>query len=174
MPQTPQDISKLFAYNRWANARTLEPVSMLTAEEYGRTLGGSFPSVKETLAHIYAAEWIWLERWQGRSPRGLPSAQEVPTLEALREKWKAVEERQSAFLASLSETRMAEVVSYVNVKGETWSYPLGEMLVHLVNHSTYHRGQVATMLRQLGKAPEPTDYLLFLDGGARGSRVAAG
>ena len=63
---------------------------------------------------------------------------------------------------------MARAVSYVNVKGETWTYRLEEMLVHLVNHSTYHRGQVATMLRQLGKTPEPTDYLLFLDGGARG------
>jgi uncharacterized damage-inducible protein DinB len=74
MPHTQPEISKLFAYNRWANARTLGPSSTLTAEEYGRTLGGSFPSVGETLAHIYAAEWIWLERWQGRSPRGLPAA----------------------------------------------------------------------------------------------------
>ena len=166
MPHTQPEISKLFTYNRWANARTLEPVSKLTAEEYGRTLGGSFPSVSETLAHIYAAEWIWLERWQGRSPRGLPAAQEVANLVALREKWKAVEAGQSAFLAAITEARMAEVVSYANVRGETWSYPLGEMLVHLVNHSTYHRGQIATMLRQLGTSPEPTDYLLFLDGGA--------
>jgi uncharacterized damage-inducible protein DinB len=162
---SPQEVSKLFAYNRWANARTLEPVSRLTAEEYGRALGGSFPSVAETLAHIYAAEWIWLERWQERSPRGLPSAQEVPNLASLREKWKAVEAGQSAFLAAVTQARMADVVSYVNVKGETWSYPLGEMLVHLVNHSTYHRGQVATMLRQLGKAPLSTDYLVFLDAG---------
>ena len=167
MPQTPQDISRLFAYNRWANGKTLEPVAALTAEEYVRALGGSFPSVGGTLAHIYAAEWIWLERWQGRSPRGLPSSQEVPDLATLRERWKAVEEGQRVFLAGLSEPRMAEIVTYVNVRGETWSYPLGEMLVHLVNHSTYHRGQVATMLRQLGKAPEPTDYLLFLDGTPR-------
>ncbi|HYV42997.1 MAG TPA: DinB family protein [Thermoanaerobaculia bacterium] len=54
--------------------------------------------------------------------------------------------------------------SYVNVKGETWPYPLHEMLVHVVNHSTYHRGQVATMLRQLGKTPLSTDYLVLLDG----------
>ena len=168
MPRSPEEVSKLFAYNRWANERTLEPVSALTGEEYGRTLGGSFPSVKGTLAHIYAAEWIWLERWQGRSPRGLPAGDEVPTLEELRKKWRAVEDGQREFLRGLSEDRMARAVSYVNVKGETWTYRLEEMLVHLVNHSTYHRGQVATMLRQLGKTPEPTDYLLFLDGGARG------
>src|SRR6476646_569309 len=145
MSRTPGEISKLFEYNRWANARTLDPVSALTAEEYGRALGGSFPSVRDTLAHVYAAEWIWLERWQGRSPRGLPAAQEVPSLDALREKWKDVAERQTAFVESLAAPRLSEVVTYVNVRGETWSYPLGEMLVHLVNHSTYHRGQVATM-----------------------------
>src|SRR6476620_4112944 len=122
MSRTPGEISKLFEYNRWANARTLDPVSALTAEEYGRTLGGSFPSVKGTLAHIYAAEWIWLERWQGRSPRGLPAGDEVPTLEELRKKWRAVEDGQREFLRGLSEDRMAQAVSYVNVKGETWTY----------------------------------------------------
>jgi uncharacterized damage-inducible protein DinB len=162
--RTPEEVSKLFDYNRWANARALEPVAGLTAEELNRRLGGSFASVLGTLAHIYAAEWIWLERWHGSSPRGLPTAQEVPTLEALKEKWGAVESRCRDFVASLTEPRLSEVVTYVNVKGETWSYALGEMLVHVVNHSSYHRGQVATMLRQLKKVPLSTDYLVFLDG----------
>jgi uncharacterized damage-inducible protein DinB len=163
MSRSSEEISKLFAYNRWANARVLAPVEALTAEEFGRQLGGSFPSVRETLAHIYAAEWIWLERWQGRSPMGLPPAQDVPTLEALREKWALVEEGQKAFLAKLTESRLAETISYKNIKGEPWSYAQGDLLVHLVNHSTYHRGQAVTMLRQLGKPVQATDYLLFLD-----------
>jgi len=163
MTRTTDEFSKLFEYNRWANARTLQPVSELTAEEFSRALGGSFRSVHETLAHIYAAEWIWLERWNGRSPRALPTVQDVPTLEALTEKWRTVEEECRAHVGSLTEDRMAQVVTYVNTKGETWSYPLAEILVHLVNHSTYHRGQVATMLRRLGKTPLSTDYLVFLD-----------
>jgi uncharacterized damage-inducible protein DinB len=165
MSRSPEEVSKLFAYNRWANAKTLESVSALTEEELGRKLGGSFPSVRETLAHLYAAEWVWLERLRGISPGGLPPSEEVPTLTALREKWNAVEERQKAFVAGVAEARMAQTMSYTNVKGEPWSYPVGELLVHIVNHSTYHRGQVATMLRQLGKTPESTDYLLFLDAG---------
>jgi len=164
MMKTVGDISKLFAYNRWANSRTLEPVSKLTVEEFSRTLGGSFPSVRETLAHIYAAEWIWLERWHGRSPRGLPTGQEVPTIEVLREKWGPVESACREFVDGVAEPRLAEVIRYVNVKGETWEYPLSEMMVHVVNHSSYHRGQAANMLRQLGKAPLSTDYLVFLDG----------
>ena len=164
MHETVEDITNLFAYNRWANARTLEPVSALSPEELSRTLGGSFPSVRETLAHIYSAEWIWLERWLGRSPRGLPAAQEVPTLAILKEKWGAVEAACREFVEGLAPARLDEVIRYVNVKGETREYPLYEMLVHVVNHSSYHRGQAATMLRQLGKAPLSTDYLVFLDG----------
>ncbi len=72
-------------------------------------------------------------------------------------------EGQRVFVEGLTESRISEIVSYVDVKGETWSYPLSEMLVHVVNHSTYHRGQVATMLRRLGKTPLSTDYLVFLD-----------
>jgi uncharacterized damage-inducible protein DinB len=83
------------------------------------------------------------------------------------EKWSMVENRQRVFVEGLTDARMPEIVTYVNVKGETWSYPLHEMLVHVVNHSTYHRGQVATMLRQLGKTPRSSDYLAYLDGEAR-------
>jgi len=168
MSRSLEEISRLFAYNRWANARTLEAVSALNAEEFGRRLEGSFPSVRETLAHIYGAEWIWLGRSRGLSPRALPSAQEVPTLQALEEKWKVVEDGQREFVEGLTEPRLVQVLSYVNVKGETWAYPLSEMLVHVVNHSTYHRGQVATMLRQLGKTPLTTDYLVFFDEGPKG------
>jgi uncharacterized damage-inducible protein DinB len=164
---TPKEVVRLFAYNRWANARALEPVSALTPEEFGRTLGGSFSSVHGTLAHIYAAEWIWLERWNRKSPRGLPTSQEVPTLDVLREKWVAVERAARDFVARVTQENLEEVITYVNVKGETWSYSLADMFVHVVNHSTYHRGQVATMLRQLGKVPLSTDFLVFHDEGPR-------
>ena len=171
MTRSVEEISKLFGYNRWANARMLEQVSGLTAEEYERQLGGSFPSVRETLAHIYAAEWIWLERWLGRSPRALPTGQQVPTLELLKEKWGAVESACRDFVEGPAASRLAEVIRYVNVKGETWEYPLSELFVHVVNHSSYHRGQAAAMLRQLGKTPLSTDYLVFLDGRG-GTRIS--
>jgi uncharacterized damage-inducible protein DinB len=162
MAQTPEEISKLFAYTWWANARVLALVAPLSAEEFGRQLGGSFPSVRETLAHIYSADWIWHERWQGRSPEGLPPSEQAPTLEALREKWAAVEAKQRSFLAGLTQARLNETISYRSVKGDPFGHALGDLFVHLVNHSTYHRGQAVTMLRQLGKAALTTDYLVFL------------
>ena len=163
MLQTLEGIAKLFAYGRWANAKTLESVSELTPEEYTRAVGGSFGSIQGTLAHLYGADWVWLERWQGRSPRALPAAQEVPTLEALRENWRLVEEGRAAFLQALTREAMAERLTYVNFKGETFSYPLGEALLHVANHGTYHRGQIATLIRQVGRTPIATDYLRFLD-----------
>ena len=165
MLHSPEGIAKLYAFGRWANARTLESVAPLTLEEYKRQVGGSFGSVQGTLAHLYGADWVWLERWHGRSPRALPAAQQVPTLDALRAKWREVEDGHAAFVRGVSEERMEEKLTYVNFAGETWTYPLGEALLHVANHGTYHRGQVATLLRQLGKAPISTDYLRFVDAG---------
>ena len=169
MPRSLEEVNKLFNYNRWANTKVVESAATLTEEELVRQMGGSFPSVLGTLGHLYAAEWVWLERLRGVSPPGLPPSEEVPTLPVLKEKWGAVETGQKAFVEGLTLDRMEEKVRYSNVKGEPWSYVMSDLLVHIVNHSTYHRGQVATMFRQLGKKPAATDYLVFLDSGTSGA-----
>ena len=165
MTQTPQDFAKLFAYTWWANAKVLETVALLTPEEFARPIGGSFGSVQGTLGHVYGADWVWLERWHGRSPRALPAAEAVPDLDALRKKWLAVEAAQRVVLEGLTAERLQETLTYVNFAGETCSYPMHAALLHLTNHSTYHRGQVVTLLRQLGKSPASTDYLRYIDAG---------
>lgn len=65
----PKDFQILYDYNRWANARVHDAVAKLTAEQYTHDLSNSFLSVRDTLTHILAAEWIWLKRWQGESPK---------------------------------------------------------------------------------------------------------
>lgn len=157
-------IRELYEYNRWANARSLEAASTVPREDFAKEVGGSFASLRGTLAHVYGAEWIWLERWRGTSPRQLPFALDFPDVESIRSRWRDVEREQKEFLDGLDGARLAEVISYVNLKGETFAYPLGRMLQHVVNHSTYHRGQVATILRQLGATPLSTDLLLYDDG----------
>jgi uncharacterized damage-inducible protein DinB len=160
--RSPEEHAGLFAYNRWANARAFESASMLTPEELSRQVGGSFSSVLGTLTHLVGAEWAWLERWHGRSPKALPTG--FSSLEDLRGRLSEIEAGQKSFLATLPPERFGERITYVNFAGQTWTYALGEMLVHLVNHGTYHRGQVATLVRQLGGKPISTDYLLYLDG----------
>jgi len=157
---------KLFAYGRWANDKTLGAVAALSAEEYVRSVGGSFGSVQGTLAHLYGADWVWLERWHGRSPKSLPPAAEVPTLEVLKEKWPRVQAGHKDFVGGLTEGRLAEPITYVNFQGKTFTYSLSEALTHMVNHGTYHRGQVMTLLRQLGKPAVSTDFLRYIDAGS--------
>jgi uncharacterized damage-inducible protein DinB len=159
-----ETIRELYEYNRWANARSLQAASTVSPADFTKEVGGSFASLRGTLAHVYGAEWIWLERWRGTSPRKLPFALDFPDVETIRSRWQDVERKQKEFLDALDPARLAEVVSYVNLKGESFAYPLGRMLQHVVNHSTYHRGQVATLLRQLGATPLSTDLLLYDDG----------
>jgi uncharacterized damage-inducible protein DinB len=156
-------ISKLFAYSRWANGKTLEAVSPLSSDEFHKAVGGSFGSVQGTLAHLYGADWVWLERFHGRSPRALPAAQAAGGFEELRDKWAVVQDGHREFVAGLTPERLSDPLSYINFAGEAWTYPLGEALVHVANHGTYHRGQVATLLRQLGHKAVSTDYLRFVD-----------
>lgn len=164
--RAPEEIARLFAYNRWANARVLGSVADLSEEDYARPVGGSFSTLRDTLAHLYGADWVWLERFGGRSPRELPAGQQTPTPNALRERWEKVEEGWAGLANGVETGRMRETLAYQNFKGEDLSYRVGEVLVHLVNHSTYHRGQVATLMRQLGATPASTEYLMMLDEGA--------
>jgi len=162
MSRSPEEIAGLYEFNRWANARTLEACEPLTAGELEREVGGSFATVLGTLTHFIGAEWVWLERWHGRSPGALPTG--FAGLGDLRTRLDEIEAGQARVLSTLTPARLGEGVSYTNFKGQPFTYPLGDMLVHVVNHGSYHRGQIATLLRQLGKAPLATDYLLFLDG----------
>lgn len=90
-------------------------------------------------------------------------AADYPTVDSLRRRFESVAAERSAFLRGLSAEQILQAVEYTNRRGETWRYPLWQQLYHVINHSTYHRGQVATMLRQLGAEPAPTDLLVYYD-----------
>lgn len=158
-------IAALYRYDSWANELLLDVVSRLTPEEFTRDLKNSHGSIRDTLTHVVWAEWIWLQRWKGASPTTVFSPADFPNLERLRELFRAVAAERDALLRDLAAEALLEVVAYRNVKGESWRYPMWQQLVHVVNHSTYHRGQVVTMLRQLGATPPATDFLVYCDQG---------
>ena len=160
-------LCELFDYNYWARNRQLEACAPLTQEQFLRPMGSSFSSVRDTLAHLAVGEWLWLERWQGRSPRAMAAPEEFLTLGAIEERWRTVEHGVREYLSSLSEEVLARPLTYANLKGETWTYPLWRTLLHVINHQTYHRGQVTTLLRQLGAEPVPVDFLVAHDVGFR-------
>jgi uncharacterized damage-inducible protein DinB len=158
---TPQEMRVLFEYNAWANCRSLEAASVLTAEKFVQPMGSSFGSVRDTLAHIWGAEWIWLERFQGRSPSSLPGTTQFQDMAGLRERWDELEGRLLGFVRGLAQADLDRVFEYKTLKFGVYRNPLWESMQHLANHGTYHRGQVTTLLRQLGAQPIATDLMHF-------------
>jgi uncharacterized damage-inducible protein DinB len=156
-------VHDLYRYNRWANGREFEAASRLAPEDFVRDLGSSYPSVRDTLLHLVWGEWIWLQRWKGTSPREVFEPADFPRVETLQARWSDLEVEQRTFLGELTTDRLHAIVSYVNLAGQRWQYPLWREMYHVVNHSSYHRGQVTTLLRQLGARPVETDYLVFHD-----------
>lgn len=166
---TKDDLQLLYEYDRWANNRVLQAASALSPEQFTRDLGGSFRSVRDTLLHIIGGEWGWLRYWKEPSPSAAfledlwdrhdaifhPEA--FPNVAAVRLKWAEVEKEQTEFVNSLTEEALGKMLP---VRATQLS--LAQLMQHLANHSTYHRGQVAVMMRQLDAKPLATDFHVFL------------
>lgn len=155
------EFRELFAYNRWANEAILNAAATLTEEEFVRDMGSSFPSVRDTLVHVMSAEWVWLSRWRGISPTAMPEAWKTFGLPEVRAQWNELDAALRAFVDALAEKDLDAPVAYRNLAGDSFTEPLAQLLRHVVNHSTYHRGQVTTMFRQLGHQPPATDLIRF-------------
>jgi uncharacterized damage-inducible protein DinB len=159
---TADDLRVLLDYHYWARDRVLDAADALTGEQLTRDLGNSFPSVRDTLAHLHGSEWIWLSRWQGHSPTaGLP-LDRFHDVAAVRAGWLDLEGQLRAFAASLTDETVQQSMDYRLLNGTPGRSKLWHMVQHMVNHATYHRGQVTTMLRQLGAAPPKSmDLITF-------------
>jgi uncharacterized damage-inducible protein DinB len=155
------DLGRLFQYNNWANHRVLRAAATLTTDQFKRDLGSSYGGVRGTLVHIMSAEWIWLERWKGVSPQRMLDEAEFADVLALKERWRVIEEHRDGWFAALPEKDVAGTVPYANLKGDRFENPLWQLVQHVVNHSSYHRGQVTTLLRQLGAKPVSTDLVAW-------------
>ena len=154
-------LGRLLDYTVWANHRTLRPVATLSPDEYRRDLGSSHGGIRGTLTHTMGAEWIWLERWKGVSPQRLLDESEFSDVVALRDRWKTIEDHRAAWFESLREADAAATIVYRNTSGQENAAPLWQLVQHLVNHSSYHRGQIATMLRLLGSKAVSTDMVTW-------------
>jgi uncharacterized damage-inducible protein DinB len=153
------DLLALQDYNLWANRLLLESLAPLSHDEYVREMGGGWPSVRSTLVHLAGATRAWAERFDGRDATLLPTAEEVPALADAARMLNEADGRVSAFLATLGPERLAAPLVWKNLKGEPKSAPLWAVLRHTVNHASYHRGQVAAMLKRLGGRPVATDLV---------------
>src|SRR5262245_3166623 len=159
---TANEVRRLFAYNKWANDRMLASLDQLSDEQFTRALGSSFSSIRDTAAHIVAGEWIWLSRWQGTSPKARPDWAEAPALGENKAKFAEIEAQRSAYLSSLSDNDVTRLLTFTLFSGTQDTQSLESQFQHLVNHGTYHRGQVAAMIRQVGATPAGTDFIRWM------------
>jgi uncharacterized damage-inducible protein DinB len=162
---TKDDIQLLFEFDRWANNMVLQTASTLSAEEFTRDLGGSFRSVRDTLVHIVGVERGWLTCWKEPSPsstfvkdywtrhNALFNPNAFLDLAAVQLKWAEIEREQVEFVNRVTNESLGRMLPVYATQ-----ISLAHLMQHLANHSTYHRGQVSLMMRQLaaGRWASPT------------------
>ncbi len=158
---TPELLRFMFQYNAWADRRLLDACASLTGEQFTRSLGSSFSSVRDTVAHLYGAEWVWNERFQGRSPSALNPGTAFPDFASVRAKLEEMDLYYIDYVAKLTTQDLERVIRYKSFAGDEFSNPLWQSLHQLTNHASYHRGQVVTLLRQLGAKPVSTDLIMY-------------
>ena len=155
------ELRSLFAYDSWASDLLLDAVKALPEEAIRRDLGTSHQSLLGTMVHVVAAEELWLSRWKGAPRSKLTGLDQIASLDALRAWWSKVRAERDAYIASLGEADLEREMEMPTTAGATYRHRYADMFRHLANHSTYHRGQVAAMLRQLGEKPPSTDLIRF-------------
>ena len=156
------DLRTLVDFNYWARDRMLVAVEPLPADQYVRDLGNSFRSIRDTVVHTYSAEWVWYTRWQGESPTAPIPFDRFPDLAGLGTAWRELERSIRGFVDGLDDAAFARVLDYRLMNGQPGRSAYWQMIQHVVNHGSYHRGQVTTMLRQLGAPPpKSTDLIAY-------------
>jgi len=155
-------IRSLYRYNDWANRRILDTSARVTRAQLLDS-GAGFDSLRDTLVHTMSAQWVYLERWHDRTPRGYLPAGDFPDLAAIRARWETIERDTQGFVARLTDADLGRVVAYTNMQGERWAYPLWQQMIHQVNHATQHRSEAAMMLTKLDCSPGLLDLLYFVD-----------
>jgi uncharacterized damage-inducible protein DinB len=161
------EIRQLFDYTEWANDLALDAAVKLPDDNLRRDVGISHQSIFGTLLHMAGAEWVWLERWHGRSPtkeEAWPNwtTEACADLATLRRRWNDIVDRRTRYLAELDEAELTRDLSFRLLNGDASTMRLVSQMQHVVNHATMHRGQVVGMIRQLGIDPPVTDLLAYL------------
>jgi uncharacterized damage-inducible protein DinB len=166
-----QDLQTLLDYNYWARDRMYEAFEALTSEQAARDLGGSFGSIHDTVTHLYSAEVVWYGRWHGESPALLTGAS-FSDLAVIRRAWVDHEQKMRTFVAGLGDAGVERVFEFKMFSGQATAAPFWQMLQHVVNHGSYHRGQITNKLRQLcAQPPKSLDMIAFYRAQGLGTRA---
>jgi uncharacterized damage-inducible protein DinB len=146
----PYSIITHLNYSLWANRRLAETLAPVSEDLFEKEIVSSFPSLKKTVLHLWDAEQIWLNRLKGLSPGAFPSASFKGNKEAVLEGMLKTSAELLDFISGQPKEFPGSTIRYTNLKGEPFENVAEDLLYHVVNHGSYHRGQATTLLRQLG------------------------
>ena len=155
------DLPTLFAYNRWADSTLLDVVRRLSVEDYTREPAPGWSSVRATVVHAADALNIWASRLAGQAPAARRAEADAPTFADAERLLKAGHDAFDRILAATTADQFAASWSYRDFQGVTHQLPLWAVFRHVVNHATYHRGQVASKLKRLGVEPPSSDLIVW-------------
>lgn len=158
----PEIFRMMAGYNRWMNEKLYALCGELSDEERKRDRKAFFRSIHGTLNHLLLADRSWLGRFTGHPVRFESLAEELyADFDELRRERAKTDAAIEDFCAGLTDERLRSPISYQNVAGKTFAHPLGPAVLHFLNHETHHRGQITTLLSQLGVDPGETDVIAY-------------
>jgi uncharacterized damage-inducible protein DinB len=153
-------LTQLSAYNIWANQLLLQLIYQLPEEKQKEEMPSSFKSLYKTLLHMYDAESIWWQRMKLQERILIPSETFTGDIKELGARLLDRNREWKEWIEAANEHQLEHVFLYQNLKKEQFKQPIYQMLLHVFNHGTYHRGQLVNMLRQLGVEKIPrTDFI---------------
>jgi uncharacterized damage-inducible protein DinB len=144
-------------YTGWASRKLMDAAKALNPDDLNRAVGVSHGSIVGTLSHVHFADRIWYSRVVDPNEPVIKEA----TLAELEQQWPAIQQKWEAWAATLQDSDMERMVSFKMTDGTERRNPLWQVLLHVVNHGTLHRGQAVGMIRQLGIKPPTTDLMAY-------------
>lgn len=162
MSITKELLRDLFEYVRWADGQLITAARSVGDDAYHREQGISLGSIHKLQVHMMAAQWVWLCRWRGESPTRIENHEDYPNRDSVEQRWPLVHSAIFDFLGLQSPKSLAREVQYRNLKGEIFTAPLAELMMHVIDHAAYHRGQLNTMIKKAGGTPQPISYVNYV------------
>jgi uncharacterized damage-inducible protein DinB len=158
---TLREVNLLHAFNSWATNRIFNACETMPPEQYHQDLRSGHKSLHGTLVHMVGAEKIWLSRWLGTTDQSFLSETDAPDLSTLRTIWEKTGFETAKFLGTMNDKKLLGTFTMKTPAGDQFTNTYWQAFQHVVDHSTYHRGQVAAMMRQLGTPPPSTGLITF-------------
>ncbi|MEO6457885.1 MAG: DinB family protein [Chloroflexia bacterium] len=158
-----EQIKTMFDYSIWARDKLLGAIGSLEESNLKQSeVKGVYGSIHDTLAHLAASEWLWLQRCKGESPMETPKGEDLASLQALIEWWDDVHIYAITHLNVINEADLERDITYSAADGKVRTRKVWHILLQVTNHQTEHRAQIASMLGQLGVEVPQTDLVVYL------------